>query len=230
MMKVSRLIVSIVILLSGCAVDIEEKTPQFLLIVRERLRPGSEEAYNENELQLATVCATLRCPHPYLALATVAGPKEVWWLNAFASREEKDRLDESYASNEPLMAAMQPLGKRKEDFREAFSSTMTEYRGDLSSGSVLRIAGARFLVIHTTQDGRAVTGPVFQAADGKQFVIASVNNRAAAEDLAQQFGSGAIIVAVQPQWSFPAESWIDADPELWRSNLVARGRRSRVSS
>jgi hypothetical protein len=71
---------------------------------------------------------------------------------------------------------------------------------------------------------------MFQAADGKQFVIASVNNRAAAEDLAQQFGSGAIIVAVQPQWSFPAESWIDADPELWRSNLVARGRRSRVSS
>jgi hypothetical protein len=230
-MKMPRLIVIIVIMLSGCAVDIQEETPHFLLIVRERLRPGSEEAYDKNELQLATVCATLGCPHPYLALATVTGPKEVWWLNAFVSREERDGLDASYASNERLMAAMQPLGKRKEDFREAFTRTMTEYRGDLSGGAVLRIAGARFLVIHTAQDQRAATGPVFQATDGQQFVIASVNNRAAAEDLGQQFGSGAIIVAVQPQWSFPAESWIDADPEFWRSNLVARGRgRSRASS
>jgi hypothetical protein len=204
--------------------DTQDKTPQFLLIVRERLRPGSEEAYDENELQLATVCATLKCPHPYLALATVSGSKEVWWLNAFASQEERDGLEASYASNESLMAAMRPLGKRKEEFREALNSTMTEYRRDLSGGCVLRIAGSRFFVINTAQDPRTPKGAVFQAADGQQFVIVSANNRAAAESLAQQSGPGAIIVAVQPQWSLPDESWIDADPEYWRSNVVARTR------
>jgi hypothetical protein len=202
-------------------VDLQEETPQFLLIARERLRPGSEEAYDKNELQLATLCATLKCPHPYLALATVAGPKEVWWLNAFASQEERDSIDASYANNELLMAAMRPLAKRKEGFRESFTSTMTEFRRDLS-GSALRIGGARFLVINVAQDGRTAMGAVFEAADGRRFVIAPANDRGVAEDLAARTEPGATILGVQPQWSFPAEAWIDADPEFWQSSLVAR--------
>jgi hypothetical protein len=201
-----------------------DETPPFILIVRERLWPGTEDAYEKNEVQLATVCATLKCPHPYLALATVTGTKEVWWLNAFASKEERDGLEASYASNAPLMAAMQPLGKRKEEFRATFSSAMTEYRRDLSADSVLRIAGTRFLVVQTSQDGRTAPGAVFQTTDGTRFVMATANNRADAESIAGRIGPEGVILAVQPQWSFPAESWIDADPEFWHSNAVARGR------
>jgi hypothetical protein len=51
----ARLSALIVVVLSGCAVDTQEETTQFLLIFRERLRPGSDDAYNPNELQLATV-------------------------------------------------------------------------------------------------------------------------------------------------------------------------------
>ena len=206
------------------AMDMDERPPQFLLIVRERLRPGREEAYDENERQLAAVCATLQCPHPYLALVTVNGPKEVWWLNAFASQEERDSLDASYARNEPLMTAMRRLGKRKEDFRESISSTMTEFRRDLST-STLRIDGARFLVITAAPDERPAIGAVFQAPDGRRFVIAPASERGVAEDLGARMGPGATILAVQPQWSFPAEAWIAADPEFWQSSLVARPRR-----
>ena len=96
--------------------------PQFLLIVRELLRPGNEAAYDANELKIAAACATLKCPHPYLALVSADNPREVWWLNAFASSEERDGLDAAYARNEQLMAALAPLGKRKEDFRSAVST------------------------------------------------------------------------------------------------------------
>ena len=195
----------------------ETKAPQFLLVVRERLRPGSEEAYDKNERQLAIVCARMKCPHPYLALASVAGPTEVWWLNAFASQEERDGLGAAYAGNEALMAEMRPLGKRKEDFREAFTSSMMTYRRDSSSGAVLRIAGARFLVINTSPDEGAATGAVFEAAGGERLAIASANNRAVAEDLAARSGRLATLLAVQPQWSFPAEAWRDADPDFWNS-------------
>jgi hypothetical protein len=57
------------------------------------------------------------------------------------------------------------------------------------------------------------------------FVLSSAGNRAAAEDIAGRSGRGAIILAVQPQWSFPADAWIDADPGFWESNPVARNRR-----
>ena len=200
----------------------QDDTPRFLLIVRERLRPGSEDAYNQTELRLAAVSAALGCPHPYLALASTASPNEVWWLNAFVSQEEKDGLDAAYARNEALMAEMRPLGKRKEDFREAITSSWTAYRPDLSGDAGLRIAGARFFVIDTKHDPGANTGAVYESAAGERFLIAATHDPAAAENLASRSGPGAIVLAVQPQWSFPARAWIDADFEFWASNPTAR--------
>jgi hypothetical protein len=204
--------------------NVDEEPPHFLLIVRERLRPGSEEAYDKNERQLASVSATLGCPHPYLALASVAGATEVWWVNAFVSSDERDGLTAAYARNEPLLSAMLPLGKRKEDFREALITTVTAYRPDLSGTVVLRIPGARFLVIDTTPGESPTRGSVYEADDGERFVIAAAKNRADADDLARGLGPGATILAVQPQWSFPAKSWVDADPEFWCSNPAVRER------
>lgn len=202
----------------------EEQAPQFLLIVRERLRPGMEEAYRRNELELAAACATLKCPHPYLALASVAEPKEVWWLNAFASQEEKDQLEPAYARNEPLMARLRLLGKRKEGYREGLTTTLTEYRPKLSGAAVWRVAGARFFVINIIQ--REAVGAVFESSDGERFVVASTDSRAAAERIAARAGPGSMILAVQPQWSFPAEAWLAADPDFWSSNPVARNGRA----
>ncbi len=218
-----RLIVFTLLAL-GAVMTTEEQTPRFLLIVREQLRPGMEGAYNKNELELAAACATLKCPHPYLALASVAGPKEVWWVNAFASQEEKDQLDSAYARNEPLMATLRPLATRKERYREQLTTTMTKYRPDLSDGAVWRVAGARFFVISITQQKAA--GAVFESSDGERFVVASTDTRASADRIAAEAGPESKILAVQPQWSFPAEAWIAADPDFWISNPVARKRRA----
>ena len=220
--RMSRLIVLIVLVLAACSVDTQETIPQFLLIVREQLRPGTDEAYDKNERELAAVCATWRCPHPYVALASVAGPKEVWWFNAFASEQERDALEPAYARNEPLMAAMDPLGQRKEEFREAFTSTMTEYRRDLSNGAVLRIVGTRFFIVNTTLDESRSAGAIFESSDGERFMIASANDRPAAEDIAARSGPAAMILAVQPQWSVPARAWVDADPGFWSDSPAAR--------
>ena len=212
--------------LGMAAMDARETAPEFLLIVREGLRPGSGEAYEKNELKIAAACARLKCPHPYLALASVAGPKEVWWLNAFASEEEKDQLEPAYARNEPLMAQLRPLGKRKEAFRRTLTTTLTKHRPDLSGGAGWRVNGARFFVIHLTRVERETVGPVFESSDGQRFVVASANTREAADRIAARAGPGAVVLAVQPRWSFPAHAWIAADPEFWKSNPVTRPRRS----
>ena len=201
----------------------DERTPRFLLIVRERLRLGTEDAYDRNERQLAAACATLKCPHPYLALADTTRPRDVWWLNAFASLEEKDSVDASYACNEPLMAAMTPLSKRKEDFRESLTSTMTAFRRELST-STLRLDGARFLIITTAHDDRATAGAVFQADDGRRFVIASASEHGVAEDLGSRMGPGATFLAVRKEWSFPDEAWVAADAGFWKPSVAPRQR------
>ena len=220
----SRLIFLMLTGLGLVAMDTQARAPHSLLIVRERLRPGSQAAYAKNELEIAAVCATLKCPHPYLALASVAGPEEVWWLNAFASPDQKDQLEPSYARNEPLMARLRPLGKRKEGYREALTTTLMKYRPDLSSGASWRVEGARFVVVKVSPGPREAVGPVFEAADGQRFLVALADSRPAAERIAARAGAGSLVLAVQPQWSFPAEAWIAADPDFWTSNPVARRR------
>ena len=191
---------------------------RYLLLARERVRPGRESAYDDNERQLAGVAAALGCPHPYLAVATLQPPLEVWWVNAFSSQQERDGLSAAYARNQPLMEAMGPLGQRKEAFRESLTSVLTEYRSDLSGGTILRIAGSRYFVVDTMPaDGAG--GAIFEAADEQRFAIATTRQRDAAQRLADALGARAIVLEVQPQWSFPAAAWIDADPELWQCSI-----------
>src|SRR5262249_18661315 len=171
----------------------------------------------ENERRIAAACARLSCPHPYLALMTVAGAPEVWWLNTFASQEEKQQVEAAYARNEGLMAELQALSKRKEAFRRAESTTLTEYLANLSPGALWRVRGARFFVIGTTQseDAAAV---VFESSDAQRFVVRSAHTRKEADRIAGRAGAGSVILAVQPQWSFPDQAWIAADQEFWRSH------------
>jgi hypothetical protein len=198
-----------------------DSTPQLLVIVRERVRRGSEDAYDRNELQIAAACARLGCPHPYLAFASSSEPKEVWWVNAFASQDERERIERAYAQNADLMERLRVLGARKEDLREALTMTSVEYRPDLSGGLSWQISGRRFVVVRTSPIRGRALGAVFESSDGERFDIAFVSNRREAEDLANQSGAEAMILGIQPRWSFPARAWIDADGDFWNANPAA---------
>jgi hypothetical protein len=195
-----------------------EATPQLLLIVRERLRQGSEEAYDRNEKEIAAACAALGCPHPYLALDSLVKPKEVWWLNAFASHDERERVEAAYSHNAALMERLQVLGARKEDFREMLTMTNAAYRPDLSGGIGWRVVGARFFVVSTLPIGAHAVGAVFESSSADRFAFASAPNRGEADNLATQLGPEAIVLAIQPRWSFPAKAWVDADHDFWNAN------------
>ncbi len=200
--------------------------PKFLLIARERLRPGSADAYNQNEIQIAMACAALNGPHPYLALVSPVDPADVWWVNAFASEAERDGLGEAYARNEPLMARIAPLGERKNDFRETFITIALTCHPDVGVRESLQIAGARYLIVSPSKDAKTSrSAPVFKAADGESFAIATAASRADADEAGARFGQAASILAVQPQWSVPAEAWVRADPDFWSSSPAARIRR-----
>ena len=59
---------------------IEANAPIILALARSRLRVRIIE--NDG----AQICADLRCPNPYLALESLSGPHEAWWLNVFRNR------------------------------------------------------------------------------------------------------------------------------------------------
>src|SRR5882672_11321412 len=86
---------------------------ELLQVVREPIAVGDEAAYEAIEDDTARACAEFECPHPHLALEPISGPREVWWLNLFASEDDRRRVVDEYARNAPLMATLVRNSTRK---------------------------------------------------------------------------------------------------------------------
>lgn len=203
----------------------QERPPQILQIYRDSVKEGGEAAYKTIEEDAARICADLRFPHPHLAIESLTGPKEVWWLNAFESETERQQLTVDYTKNPALVAALEGIAKRKEEVTGTPVNVFATYRADLSRGVLWNPSGARFVVVTVTNEDLRIEGPFFEAPDGTQFILRPVGTRTEAEVLAKAAGAETMVFAVRPYWGMPAKEWIDADPEFWKSNPMASTRR-----
>jgi transposase InsO family protein len=66
--------------------------PAILQVYREPLKAGVRAEYDRLESETARQCAQLRCPHAYLGLESLTGPKEVWWFNGYDSEADRKRV------------------------------------------------------------------------------------------------------------------------------------------
>jgi hypothetical protein len=202
----------------------QERPPTILQIYRDSLKPGREAAFKTVEEDAARICAELKFPHSHLAIESLSGPKEVWWLNAFESKDDKQRVADDYAKNPALKAALEGITRRKEGLTEAPVNVYATYRADLSRGAPWKVAGARFFVVSVTKGDPRAEGPVFEAPDGTRFCLRPVATRGQADVLAAAAGPDARIFAVRPYWGMPAREWIAADRAFWKANPMARVR------
>jgi hypothetical protein len=194
-----------------------ESPPRVLEIYRDFLEPGREAEYRTVEEDAARICADLKCPHPHLAIESLTGPKEVWWLNGFESEAEMQRVVQDYANNQALSVALAGIGPRKEGLVGTPMDIFARYRPDLSRATAWRLTGARFVVVIETKEDIAADGSVFEAPDATRFVLTPVATRGEAE-IAAANRSEARVFAVRPYWGMPAKEWIAADPEFWKPN------------
>jgi hypothetical protein len=201
---------------------VQGRPPNILQIFREPLKPGGEEAYKTIENDTARASAELNCPHPHLAVESLSGPKEVWWLNGFESEAEKHRVEEEYAKNRPLMAALEQNSRRKQRFTGTPVNVYASHRADLSSSDTWMLSGTRFLVIAVIRQDAAADGSIFDAPDGVRFVFRPAGTREQADLAAARLGQDARVFAVRPYWGLPAQEWIEADPEFWKSSPRAK--------
>jgi hypothetical protein len=197
-------------------VEVTGQPPPLLQIVQERLKPDSEQAYGKIEEELARLCARMSCPNRYLALASETLPREVWWLNSYASQADVDHVLQGYARNSALLAAMSEIARGKKGLTSEPIDVMTTFRSDLSDASPWRIGELRFAVILEMSAPAKASGGVFQAPDGKAFVFTAAASRAQAGRLASSLGREARVFEVRPEWSFPYDAWIERNPELWK--------------
>jgi hypothetical protein len=191
--------------------------PQILEIYRDFVKPGSETAYVGIEKDAARICAEMMCPHPYMGIESLTGPKEVWFFNGYSSAAELEQTRDGYKKKPALLAALDEIGKRKVGLIAEPSEVFPNYRRKVSSGTPWAMEQGRYLVITVTQRNVRPNGTVFETEQGIRFVIAPARTRDEADAKRAAAGSDANIFAIRPYFSMPAAEWVAADPEFWSS-------------
>jgi hypothetical protein len=209
--------ISIALLLGFAIMQSVPMPRPILFIAREPLVAGGENAYREIEEETARLSAKLGCPHPYLAMESLTGPKEIWWFNGFDSLEDRRNVAEAYQKDTPFSAALKKNSDRKAPVTGKVIEVVTQYRPDLTLGVPWILGHGHFLVITVAKGLPSGAGTVFQTADRTFFVFSPARTRKQADRLAALIPGSAVVV-VRPSFSFPAKDWVSADPRLWRAN------------
>lgn len=201
-----------------------ERAPELLQIYRDPVRPGADEELRRVEEDAARICAELGFPNPHLALESLSGPKEVWWLNTFPSEDARRRVASEYTGNRRLVEALDGIAKRKSGLVSEPVDVLGRYRPDLSRGVVWDPAGARFVVATVRTNAAEHDAAVFETPDGTFFALRPARSRDEAESLARTAGPEARLLEVRPNWGMPAKAWVSADPEFWEASPMSRRR------
>ena len=175
-----------------------------LQIYRERVKAGREADYRAVEEEAARICARHPFPNPHLAMEAESGPKEVWWLNAFASEEARQRVIADYEANAELVRALTEHGRRKQGLTEAPNRP----RDDVPPGpepDTLGLPRERASSsVRTAERELSSEGSVFQAPDGGFYALTLARTHSDAAKAAA-IEPGAIVFAVRPWWGHPAK-------------------------
>lgn len=200
----------------------QAQAPRFMYIYRDSLKRGVDAAYRVIENDGAQICADLRCPNPYIAIESLSGAHEAWWLNMFATEADTARVAKVYATNHVLSTALDGVARRKAPLIGTPVQGFAVYRPDLSRGPVWSVAGARFIVVSVTRGRRPMNGSAWAMADSTVYVLRPVPNRREANTLGRQ--ANARVFAIRPNWSMPSPEWVAADPDFWRTAPAPRTR------
>lgn len=192
------------------------QSPRILYISREFWKPGHEATLRRIEAEAARICIGLGVPHPYLGIESLTGPKEVWYINGFASAEELAQVTEAYSKKPELLAVMRRFATQRTEFQSQpnIEGTAT-YWPELSRGSEWVMGEERFLVITVTKGSPHSDGTVFESQDGLRFGVTAAKTRTEADAKLSAAGPSAKIFAVRPEFSMPAAQWVASDPSFW---------------
>lgn len=213
----------VALMVFGLLPHTQGRPPQILQIYRDFLRPGSDAAYAKIEQDAARTCKELGCPHPYLAIESLSGPKEVWFFNGYVSAAEQKQVGDDYARNAGLTAALNQISASNNGLlASAPANVFTDYREQLSSGTPWIMGHGRFLVITVTLSKTEIAGTVFEAEDGTRFIVRPARTRNQADAEASASGTETRVFAVHPDWSLPALDWIGVDRQFWSGKAIDR--------
>lgn len=122
-------------------------TPPVLMIYREEVRPGKAGPHAVNEAAWAAAFTKGQAPVKWLAMTSVAGPNEAWFLSGYPSWEALERTEAEMEANASLAADQDRFSGNESDLLSRTSSITAAYRADLSYQANVSLPQMRFVMV-----------------------------------------------------------------------------------
>jgi hypothetical protein len=216
-----------------------------IFVYREQIRPGKLAKYMQVEEDAARFCAKAPCPNPYLALTSMTGPNEAWWINGFDTAETFEKIQQAYAASAEITQYLNTVDGNKADLAFGATRLLARFHPEMSFYStpvapryftvsivqvrLKNVAAFRELRSRFKQTLERVGKPqwVYQVTSGTDdvtFIVMTpartmqdVQTMPVTDDSADIIAhSETRLYAVSPALSMPAESWMEADPDFWK--------------
>jgi len=131
--------------------------PKVLQIFREQVKPGKAAAHEKVEIGWPRAFAKANSPDHYVALSSVTGPGEAWFITAYDSFAAFEKGQELVDKNPALKAETEALSAQDGELLSGISSILAFHREDLSYRPAVHVPKMRFVQVTTVRvnQGRA---------------------------------------------------------------------------
>ncbi len=106
--------------------------PKVLRIFREEVKPGKTAPHEKNETAWAQAFVRTKYPARVLAMTSVSGPAEAWFLEGHDSLASTEKTNQFVEKNGAVKAEFDQLSLRDGEYLSGFREILAVYRPDLS--------------------------------------------------------------------------------------------------
>ena len=121
--------------------------PAILQIFREEVKPGKDAAHEANEAGWPAAHAKAKWTNNYVAMTSITGPVEAWFLTGFGSWEEWEKSIKAGDANEVLSAETRKLWAQDGELLSRASGIAANYRPAMSYRAGSSLARFRYMSV-----------------------------------------------------------------------------------
>jgi len=129
---VAVLVVLLMLSVAGPALAQEAAPSKVIQIYREEVKPGKGAAHEKVEVGWPRAFAKANSPTHYLAMTSVSGPTEAWFITGYPSLAAWEKDTQSIESNAALSAETQRLSAQDGELLSNARSIVAIYQADMS--------------------------------------------------------------------------------------------------
>ncbi|MBI3404287.1 MAG: hypothetical protein HY046_02395 [Acidobacteria bacterium] len=151
------LLISLLFCMTAPLLAQDTAAPALIQVFREEVKPGRGPAHSKLEASWAQTVAKGNSPQRYVALTTLTGPTEAWFISGYASMEAWEKDNKAAESNTALGTQLDQLSHQETDILSGTRSFVARYREDLSHRPGVNMAKMRYIsvTIVRTRPGHA---------------------------------------------------------------------------